>query len=80
METAEVLISFWRFTILTVAGCIPWMLGLTLVGRAAADNWDDWRSRLHYVDYAVLAMIIVGVVVLLVRRRRGPTGGDAELA
>lgn len=72
-------VPFWRFTLLTIAGCIPWMLGLTLVGKSAADNWEDWRSKLHYVDYAVLALIIVGAVYWLVRRRRtsGAAADDA---
>ena len=31
---------FWRFSVLTLAGCVPWILMLTLVGKAARDNWD----------------------------------------
>ena len=74
-------VPFWRFTLLTIAGCIPWMLGLTLVGKSAADNWEYWRSKLHYVDFAVLALLIVGVVVWLVRRRRaGGAAADDALA
>lgn len=69
-------VPFWRFTLLTFLGCVPWMLGLTLAGKAAAENWEDWRSRLHYVDYAVAALIVVGIVVLLVRRRSGRAAAD----
>ena len=71
-------VPFWRFTLLTVAGTIPWMLGLTLIGRSAAGNWTHWRSNLHYVDYAVLALIIAGAVVRLVRWRRGRSGGPDD--
>jgi membrane protein DedA with SNARE-associated domain len=53
---------FGRFIALTAAGCIPWILGLTLVGRAARDNWTDWKDRLHYVDYAVAVLIVLAVV------------------
>jgi membrane protein DedA with SNARE-associated domain len=63
---------FWRFTALTVIGCIPWVLALTLIGKAVGANWEDWRDHLHYLDYAVLAAIVIGVVYLLVRRRRTP--------
>jgi membrane protein DedA with SNARE-associated domain len=45
---------------------------LALVGRAVGDNWESWRSHLHYLDYAVLAAIIVGIAYLIVRRRRSP--------
>src|SRR6476619_7436538 len=58
---------FWRFTVLTVAGCIPWILMLTLVGKAARDNWDTWKDRLHYVDYGVAALIVAGAVYFGVR-------------
>ena len=72
-------VPFWRFTVLTVLGCIPWMLGLTLAGRAAADNWDHWRDKLHYIDYAVLALIIIGIIVLVVRRRRDGADGPGDV-
>ena len=71
---------FWRFTVLTLAGCIPWVLMLTAIGRAAGERWDSWQDSLHYVDYAVAALIVVGVVYLVVRSRRGGPPGveDAE--
>jgi membrane protein DedA with SNARE-associated domain len=61
---------FAPFALLTFLGAVPWNLGLVLLGREAADNWEDWRSRLHYVDYAVLALIVVGAAYLIVRWRR----------
>jgi membrane protein DedA with SNARE-associated domain len=63
---------FWRFTVLTVIGCVPWVLGLTLIGKAVGENWTEWRDHLHYLDYAVLAAIVIGAVYLIVRRRRTP--------
>jgi membrane protein DedA with SNARE-associated domain len=68
---------FWRFTLLTTAGCIPWVLMLTWIGKAAGDNWEKWKDNLHYVDYAVLGAIIMGLVWLLVRRRRSSGGEPA---
>jgi membrane protein DedA with SNARE-associated domain len=62
---------FWRFSILTLAGCVPWILMLTLVGKAARDNWDQWKNRLHYVDYGVAALIILAVVWFGLRWWRG---------
>jgi membrane protein DedA with SNARE-associated domain len=67
---------FWRFTVLTVAGCIPWVLMLALIGRAAGDNWEDWKHYLEYLDYAIVVAILGGIAYWLIRRRRG--GGEAE--
>jgi membrane protein DedA with SNARE-associated domain len=68
---------FWRFTALTVIGCIPWVLMLAIVGREVGDNWEQWRDHLHYLDYAVLAAILIGILYLLIRRRRS-AGRAAE--
>jgi membrane protein DedA with SNARE-associated domain len=59
-----------RFVAFTLAGCIPWVLLLGIVGREVGDNWEDWRDKLHYLDYLVLAAIVLGIVYLIVRRRR----------
>src|SRR3954447_21995385 len=61
---------FWRFTIFTLLGCIPWVFLLAFVGKQAGDNWVNWKDSLHYVDYAVAALIVVGIVYLIVRSRR----------
>jgi membrane protein DedA with SNARE-associated domain len=68
---------FWRFSALTLAGCIPWVFALTFIGKQAGDNWDSWKNNLHYVDYAVAALIVVGVVYLIVRARRRRRSGAA---
>ncbi len=62
---------FWRFTALTLLGCIPWVLMLGIIGREVGDRWEEWRDYLHYGDYVVLGAILSGVVYLLIRRRRG---------
>jgi membrane protein DedA with SNARE-associated domain len=69
---------FWRFTAYTLAGCIPWVLMLALVGEAVGDNWEEWRHKLGYLDYVVLAAIVGGIAYLLIKRRRrgGPDEGE----
>jgi membrane protein DedA with SNARE-associated domain len=67
---------FWRFSVLTFAGCVPWVTMLALVGRAVGDNWEEWREHLHYLDYAVAAAIIALVVYFVVKRRRGTVLGE----
>ncbi len=70
---------FWRFSILTFLGCVPWVLLLTFIGQQVGDRWESWKDSLHYFDYAVAAFIVLGVVYLIVRNRRN-RGGGAEPA
>ena len=69
---------FWRFTVLTLLGCIPWVLMLGVIGKEVGDRWEEWRDYLHYGDYLVLAAIVAGIIYLLIKRRRGRTPGPAE--
>ncbi|MEJ7716193.1 MAG: DedA family protein [Thermoleophilaceae bacterium] len=69
---------FWRFSVLTLIGCIPWVFMLTFIGKQAGDNWEKWKDSLHYVDYAVVALIVVGVAYLILRRRRTPPDAATE--
>jgi membrane protein DedA with SNARE-associated domain len=71
---------FWRFSVLTLAGCVPWVLMLTFIGQKAGDNWEKWKDNLHYIDYAVAASIVIGVIYLIVRRRRGGSEPEPESA
>jgi membrane protein DedA with SNARE-associated domain len=62
---------FWRFSILTFLGAVPWNLMLTLVGKSARDNWDQWKDRLHYVDYGVAVLIVAAAAYFGLRWWRG---------
>jgi membrane protein DedA with SNARE-associated domain len=61
---------FWRFTLFTLLGCVPWVFALTFIGKQAGSKWEDWKNNLHYLDYAVLALIVLGVIWLYFRARR----------
>ena len=61
---------FGRFSAYTLVGSIPWVLALAIAGEKAGDNWEDWRHKLGYLDYVVLAAIIGGAIYLIVKRRR----------
>ena len=71
---------FWRFTALTALGCIPWIFMLTFIGKQVGDNWESWKDSLHYVDYAVAALIVLGIVYLVVRNRRKPKAAGEPAA
>ncbi len=71
---------FWRFTILTALGCIPWVFMLVFIGKQAGDQWENWKDSLHYIDYAVIAAVVLGAIWLFVRYRRRRSEGDAPAA
>jgi membrane protein DedA with SNARE-associated domain len=60
---------FVRFTALTLAGCVPWVLALGLVGEAVGGEWRDVRKGFEYVDYAVVALVVVAILYAVARRR-----------
>ena len=62
---------FWRFTVFSLIGTLPWVLGLALAGHALGGDWRSVRKGFEYVDYAILALVAAGVLFLLIRRRRG---------
>jgi membrane protein DedA with SNARE-associated domain len=63
---------FMRFTLLTLAGCVPWVLGLAIAGEAIGSEWKEVSTNFKYVDYAIAALVVVAVVYWIARRRRGP--------
>ena len=71
---------FWRFSLFTFLGCLPWVFMLTFIGKEAGDNWDKWKDKLHYVDYAVAAAIVAAAIYLFIRWRRNRNAGPTDTA
>ena len=70
-----------RFTVLSLIGTIPWVLALALAGEALGGDWTSARKYFEYVDYAILALVVVGIVYVIVRRRRAAdTAADGARA
>jgi membrane protein DedA with SNARE-associated domain len=60
-----------RFTTLSLIGATPWVVALAFAGHALGSDWTSVRKAFEYVDYAILALVVVGIVYAIVRRRRG---------
>ena len=59
-----------RFTVFSLIGSVPWVLGLAIAGDALGSDWNSVRKGFEYVDYAIVVVVVVGIVYALVRRRR----------
>jgi membrane protein DedA with SNARE-associated domain len=70
---------FWRFSALTFVGCVPWVFMLTFIGKKAGDNWEKWKDSLHYFDYTVAALIVIGAIWLFIRWRRNRGDGATAM-
>jgi membrane protein DedA with SNARE-associated domain len=69
---------FWRFTLFTLLGCVPWVFALGLLGREVGDNWEEWRDYLHYLDYPIALALLGGAGWLYLRWRRSDAGDDDD--
>jgi membrane protein DedA with SNARE-associated domain len=61
---------FARFTVFSLIGTLPWVLGLALAGHALGSDWTSVRKGFEYVDYVIVAAVIVGVAYVGRRRVR----------
>jgi membrane protein DedA with SNARE-associated domain len=59
-----------RFTLLTAAGSIVWNLVWVAVGWGLGDQWEKAGTWGDYLQYGVIATILVGLAVIVVRARR----------
>jgi membrane protein DedA with SNARE-associated domain len=68
-----------RFTVLTAIGSGVWNAAFIGLGWALGENWTTVEQWLGPVSYVVIGLLVVGLVVLAVRRRRSgqPTVGSS---
>ncbi len=68
-----------RFTAYSLIGSVPWVLGLAVLGEAVGSDWTSVRKGFEYVDYVILAAVVIGIVygVGRARRRRREPATDA---
>lgn len=66
-----------RYTVLTVLGTIPWCFGLAGAGLALGAGWERFHESWRYADYAIVALVLAGVLYLALRYRRRRSRGRA---
>ncbi|HWA30227.1 MAG TPA: DedA family protein [Rhizomicrobium sp.] len=64
---------FWKFQLYTFVGCLIWCLALALLGYEFGLAWQSqpWvKTAIHWIDTALLVVIVVGVAWLARRMFR----------
>lgn len=59
--------EFWKFSIFSFAGALPWSLLLAYIGLRLGSHWVDIRVYFHRFDL-VIGMILIGGIIWFVRR------------
>ncbi len=71
--------SFGKFTLYTLLGCLPWTFALAGIGYALGQRWTKAENVLKPVGWLVLAAIAIGAVVWVARRWTQVRAEYAEL-
>lgn len=67
-----------RFTVFSLIGTIPWVLALAFAGHALGNDWTSVHQAFQYIDYAIVALIVVGIFYAIARRRGRQSSGVPE--
>jgi membrane protein DedA with SNARE-associated domain len=67
-----------RYMLLTLAGSTLWCLAFAGIGWAAGSSWDRFHEDFRWVEYAIVALVIVGMAVLLLKWRSSRLDRRAE--
>jgi membrane protein DedA with SNARE-associated domain len=59
---------FWRFTLYSALGCLPWCLALTWLGARLGERWDEVEAFLRPVSWLIAFVLLAGLVAYVARR------------
>jgi membrane protein DedA with SNARE-associated domain len=59
---------FGRFTLYTVAGCLPWTFALAGIGYAVGSNWHTIERYIALIGVILAILLVAGIVVWVWRR------------
>lgn len=62
--------NFWKFTLYTFLGCLPWTFALTWAGVLLGENWETFLRYGDPISWAIAAITLAVVAWWLIRRIR----------
>ena len=70
---------FWRFTIYTVLGCLPWTFALAWLGFELGERWTAVEEVLQPIAWGIAAAVVATGVWWVARRYRKVRAAYAEI-
>ena len=70
---------FWRYTVLSLIGSAVWCFAIAAAGYAAGRSYERFHHDFSFVEYAIVAAVLVLAAYLIVRWRRSsqkPSGAE----
>ncbi len=61
--------NFTKFTLYTFLGVLPWCILFTWLGVKLEGNWEYIHDKLHYLDYIVVAILLILAVFYFYKHR-----------
>jgi membrane protein DedA with SNARE-associated domain len=70
LPAGVVRMNFWRFTVYTVLGCLPWVLALTWIGALLGERWDRAEAIIRPFAWAIAIALALAVAWFVWHRIR----------
>ncbi len=62
--------NFWKFTLYTFLGCLPWTFALTWAGYLLGDNWETFLRYGEPITWAIAVITLAVITWWVIRRIR----------
>jgi membrane protein DedA with SNARE-associated domain len=62
--------NFWKFTMYTFLGCLPWTFALTWAGLLLGENWETFLRYGDPISWAIAGITVAVITWWLIRRYR----------
>jgi membrane protein DedA with SNARE-associated domain len=72
--------NFWKFTLYTFLGCLPWTFALTWAGMLLGDNWETFLRYGDPISLAIGIAFVAFVAWWIVRRVRARRAAAAAVS
>jgi membrane protein DedA with SNARE-associated domain len=80
LPAGVVRMGFWKFTVFTVLGCLPWCIALTWFGYRLGEEWETVERYLRPFSWAIAVAIVVAAVWFVWHRLRTIRAEEAQRA